>query len=192
MIIPTITTISKSGKEAVDILSHDFMENRTIYLFEEINDSTAVAVIAQLAYLDGHGSGDIRLVINSPGGSVTSGFAVADAMTRCKCDVSTVCTGMAASMGAFLFSCGTKGKRYVTPNAEIMIHQPLGGVSGQASDIELTAKHILKIKAKINAILAANTGKSIEAISRDCDRDYYMDAQEAVAYGIADAVLHAQ
>lgn len=189
MIIPTITKVSKTGREAIDILSHDFIENRTIYLFEEISDSTAVAVIAQLTYLDSHGSGDIQMIINSPGGSVTSGFAVADAMARCRCDISTVCTGMAASMGAFLFSCGTKGKRYMTPHAEIMIHQPLGGVSGQASDIEVTARHILKVREKINAILAANTGKTVETVSRDSDRDYYMDAQEAVAYGIADAVL---
>ena len=189
MIIPTVTQVNKTGKEAVDILSLDFVENRTIYLFEEITDSVAAAVIAQLAYLDRHGSGDITLMINSPGGSVTAGFAVADAMSRATSDVSTICTGIAASMGAFLLSCGTKHKRYITPTAEVMIHQPLGQVSGQASEIELTANHILKIKKKINTILAQNTGKTIETISGDCDRDRYMDAAEAVAYGIADAIL---
>ena len=144
MIIPTVTQVSKTGKEAVDILSLDFVENRTIYLFEEITDSLAVAIIAQLKYLDSHGSGDITLMINSPGGSVSAGMAIYDTIQYVKCDVSTICTGIAASMGAFLLSAGTKGKRFITPSAEVMIHQPLGGVSGQASDIELTAKHILK------------------------------------------------
>lgn len=185
----SVTNITKSGKELTDLFSYDFINNRKVYLIGEVTDSLAAEIISQLEYLDSNGTGDIKLYINSPGGAVTAGFAIVDAMNRCRCDVAAICTGTAASMGAFILSCGTKGKRYATPLSEIMIHQPLGGVQGQASDIELVAAHITQTKQKLNTILAENTGKPIEVISRDCDRDYYMTASQAKEYGIIDEIL---
>ena len=189
--IPTVLDISKAGKEATDILSYCFSKKREIFLFEEITDSVSAEVVAQLEYLKDISSDNITIYINSPGGSVTAGFAIADAINRAKnkCKVSIICTGIAASMGAFILSCGTNGLRYVTPLSEVMIHQPLGGTQGQASDILITAKHIKKTKDKINKILSENTGKSIKTIAKDCDRDYFMDAKEAIKYGIADKIL---
>lgn len=189
MFIPTVKTVSKTGVESMDLMTNNFLKDRDIYLFEPITDELSCVVIAQLKYLDKNGDGDIRLWINSPGGSVTAGMAVYDAMIRCKNDVVTICTGMAASMGAFLLAAGTKGKRMVTPEAEIMIHQPLGGAQGQASDIELVAQHIGLTKKRLNSILADRTGQSIEKIGHDCDRDYYLLAEEAIEYGIVDEIM---
>lgn len=189
MFIPTVKTVSKTGVESMDLMTNNFLKDRDIYLFEPITDELSCVVIAQLKYLDKNGDGDIRLWINSPGGSVTAGMAIYDAMIRCKNDVVTICTGMAASMGAFLLAAGTKGKRMVTPEAEIMIHQPLGGAQGQASDIELVAQHIGLTKKRLNSILADRTGQSIEKIGHDCDRDYYLLAEEAIEYGIVDEIL---
>lgn len=186
MILPTITKVTKTGKEGTDILSYMFSEKRKIIISDAIDSSVAAAVVAQLEYLDSHGSGDIKLYINSPGGSVTDGFAITDAIQRCKNDICTICNGMAASMGAFILSCGTKGKRWITPNSEVMIHQPLGGAYGQATDIELSAKHILKTKDKLNRILSENTGQPIETVIADSDRDNWMSAREAIEYGIVD------
>ena len=186
---PMIKKIGKSGVENMDLMSYSFQENREIYIFEEITNEVAKAVITQIRYLDSIGTDDIHLIINSPGGSVTAGLAIYDAMNLAKSDISTICTGMAASMGAFLLAAGTKGKRKATPEAEIMIHQPLGGAQGQASDIELVAQHIVRTKKRLNQILAQKTGKRIEEIYRDCERDYYMLAPEAVEYGLIDAVL---
>jgi len=187
--IPTVKRITKAGAESMDLLTYEFLEYRTIYLYGEITDSLAVEINAQLDYLDKRGKGDIRLYINSPGGSVTAGLSIADAMRHCKCDISTVCTGIAASMGAFLLSFGTKGKRFVTPLAEVVIHQPFGDAQGQASDIELAARHITRTKRKLNQMLADNTGKTMEDVARDCDRDYFMTAEEALEYGIVDSML---
>lgn len=189
MFIPTVKTVSKTGVESMDLMTNNFLKDRDIYLFEPITDELSCVVIAQLKYLDKNGDGDIRLWINSPGGSVTAGMAIYDAMIRCKNDVVTICTGMAASMGAFLLAAGTKGKRMVTPEAEIMIHQPLGGAQGQASDIELVAQHIGLTKKRLNSILADRTGQSIEKIGHDCDRDYYLLAEEAIKYGIVDEIM---
>jgi len=159
-------------------------------LSEEVNDVTASLVVAQLLYLEAQDPDkDIQFYINSPGGSITSGMAIYDTMQYIKADVSTICIGMAASMGAFLLSAGTKGKRMALPNAEVMIHQPSGGSRGQATDIQIQAERILKMKQNLNKILAENTGKSIEQIERDCERDYFMSAQEAVEYGILDKVI---
>lgn len=187
--IPSVVSVSKSGKEGLDLLSYEFTKNRKIHLFSEINDTVAMEIISQLEYLDSTGNDDIKFYINSLGGSVSAGFAIVDAMNRCKCDVSVICTGMAASMGAFILSSGAKGKRYATPLSEIMIHQPLGGAQGQASDIQLAADHISKIKDKLHGILAQNTSQSVETISRDCDRDYWMNAEEALKYGLVDKIL---
>lgn len=187
--IPVVRSISKTGSETMDLFSYEFVENRNIYLMEDITDSVAMFMLARLQYLDQAGDGDIHLYINSPGGSVTAGFAIIDAIRLCKHDVATICVGLAASMGAAILSCGAKGKRYASPLSEIMIHQPLGGAQGQASDIELVARHIARTKNKLSQILAENTGQSIEVISRDCDRDYYMDAEEASRYGIIDHIL---
>ena len=186
--IPSYTKSTKEGRSQIDLYSDAVNTYREIWLIGEVNTESATEIILQLRHLD-RTSGDIKLFINSPGDSVSDGFAIVDAIKNCKNDVCTVCTGMAASMGAFILSCGTKGKRYVTPLSEVMIHQPLGGAHGQASDIELVANHILKTKKKINKILADNTGKPIEEISKDCDRDYYMDAEEAIKYGIADKIF---
>lgn len=187
--IPSVISVSRSGKEGLDLLSYDFTKNRKIYLFSEINDTVAMETISQLEYLDNNGKDDIKIYINSPGGSVSAGFAIVDAINRCECAVSTICTGMAASMGAFILSCGTKGSRFATPLSEIMIHQPLGGVQGQASDIRLAAEHITKVKNKLHMILSENTGQNIQTISRDCDRDFWMDTDEALKYGIIDGIF---
>ena len=189
--LPIITTYDKHGRNSTDLISHDFFEYRKIHLTGEINDAVADEIIAQIEYLARKSGDDITLVINSPGGAVSSGLAIYDAMKRCGCDVSTVCTGIAASMGAFLLSSGTRGKRFITPMAEVMIHQPLGGAQGQASDIARAAAHITVVKERLNSILAENTGKEIDVIARDTDRDTYLTAQEAVEYGIADEILTA-
>mgnify|MGYP000631047169 FL=1 len=166
------------------------LNDRIIVLSDEVNDTTASLIVAQLLYLEGQDpEKDISLYINSPGGSVTAGMAIYDTMQYIKCDVSTICMGLAASMGAFLLSSGAKGKRYALPNSEIMIHQPLGGARGQATDIKIVADQIIKTKERLNRILAENTGRSIEEIARDTDRDNYLTAQEACEYGLVDKVI---
>ena len=185
-LVPMVVEQTNRGERSYDIYSR-LLEDRIIFLTGEINDVSADIIIAQLIYLEGKDPDkDISLYINSPGGSVTAGMGIYDTMNYIKCDVSTICVGMAASMGAFLLSSGAKGKRYCLPNSEVMIHQPLGGAQGQASDIAIQAEHILKIKKKMNAILAQNTGKSVKQIEKDVDRDNYMSAQEALAYGLVD------
>ena len=177
------------GERSYDIFSR-LLSDRIIVLSDEVNDATASLVVAQLLFLEGQDpEKDISLYINSPGGSVTAGMAIYDTMQYIKCDVSTICMGMAASMGAFLLSSGTKGKRFALPNAEIMIHQPLGGVNGQAEDIKIHAEWILKTREKLNKILAYNTGQPLERIDRDTDRDNFMGAEEAAAYGLVDKVI---
>ena len=188
-LVPNVIEQTPNGERAYDIYSR-LLEDRIIFLTGEINDVTADIVIAQLIYLEGKDPDkDISLYINSPGGSVTAGMGIYDTMNYIKCDVSTICVGMAASMGAFLLSSGAKGKRYCLPNSEVMIHQPLGGAQGQASDIAIQAEHILKIKKRLNAILAQNTGKDLEQIEKDVDRDNYMSAQEALEYGLVDKIF---
>ena len=155
----------------------------------EVNDSLSNVVVAELLYLDSINHDDISIYINSPGGSITSGMAIYDTMNFIKSDVSTICIGMAASMGAFLLSCGTKGKRYILPNSEVMIHQPLGGVQGQATEIKIAAERILKLKKKLNSILSKNCNKSLEKIEQDTERDYFMDAEESLEYGIVDKII---
>ena len=175
---------------ALMIFIPDFFKERIIFLGEEVNDTSASIIVAQLLFLEAEDpSKDIHLYINSPGGSVSAGFAIYDTMNYIKCDVSTICIGMAASMGAFLLSGGTKGKRFALPNSEIMIHQPSGGARGQATEIQIVAENILKTKKKLNEILAANTGRSYEEIARDTERDNYMTAQEAKEYGLIDEIL---
>jgi len=177
------------GERSYDIYSR-LLKDRIIFLGEEVTDVTASLVVAQLLFLESEDpSKDINLYINSPGGSVTAGMAIYDTMNYIKCDVCTTCIGMAASMGAFLLSGGTKGKRFALPNAEIMIHQPSGGAQGQATEIRIVAEHILRTKKKLNEILAANTGKPIEIIEQDTERDNYMSAEEAVEYGLIDRVI---
>lgn len=188
-LVPYVIEQSSRGERSYDIFSR-LLNDRIIVLSDEVNDATASLVVAQLLYLEGQDpEKDISLYINSPGGSVTAGFAIYDTMQYIKCDVSTICIGMAASMGAFLLSGGTKGKRLALPNAEIMIHQPSGGARGQETEIRIVAENILKTRNKLNEILAANTGKSVEEISRDTERDNYMTAKEAVAYGLIDSVV---
>lgn len=188
-LIPYIVEQTGRGERSYDIYSR-LLEDRIIFLTGEINDAVANTVVAQLIYLEGKDAGkDISLYINSPGGSVSAGMAIYDTMNYIKCDVSTICIGMAASMGAFLLSSGTKGKRYSLPNSKIMIHQPLGGAQGQASDIAIVAEEILKTKKKLNSILASNTGQSIDKVEIDTDRDYYMTADEALEYGIVDRIF---
>ena len=177
-----------NGERSYDIFSR-LLKERIILLSGEINDSAANSVIAQLLYLDSISNKDINIYINSPGGSVTAGMAIYDTMNFVKSDVSTTCVGMAASMGAFLLSSGQKGKRYALPNSEVMIHQPLGGVEGQATEIKIVAEHILKIKNKLNLILSKNTGKEIKKIESDTDRDYFLDAIEAQKYGLVDKII---
>ncbi|MBQ8177807.1 MAG: ATP-dependent Clp endopeptidase proteolytic subunit ClpP [Clostridia bacterium] len=190
MPIPTVIEQSNRGSTAYDLYSR-LLEDRIIFLTGQIDDATANLVVGQLLYLETKDpTKDICLYINSPGGSVTAGMAIFDTMNYIKCDVSTICVGMAASMGAFLLAAGTKGKRIALPNSEVMIHQPLGGAQGQASDIKIVADHILKIKAKLNKFLAEATGKPIEVIERDTDRDNYMSAEEAKAYGLVDEVFY--
>ncbi len=188
-LVPYVIEQTNRGERQFDIFSR-LLSDRIIVLSDEVNDVTASLVVAQLLFLEGQDSEkDISLYINSPGGSVTAGMAIFDTMQYIKCDVSTICMGMAASMGAFLLSAGAKGKRYALPNAEIMIHQPLGGTQGQASDIEIEAAHILRTKKKLNAILAENCGKAVEEIEKDTDRNNWMTAQEAADYGLVDKVL---
>ena len=189
-LVPYVVEQTNRGERSYDIFSR-LLNDRIIVLSDEVNDATASLVVAQLLYLEGQDpEKDISLYINSPGGSVSAGFAIYDTMQYIKCDVSTICMGMAASMGAFLLSSGAKGKRIALPNSEIMIHQPLGGAQGQATEIEIAAQHILRTKKKLNAILAENTGKTIEQIAADTDRDNWLTAQEAQEYGLVDKVLY--
>ncbi len=189
MLVPMVVDQSGAGERSYDIYSR-LLEDRIIFLTGEIDDNTANIVIAQLIYLEGKNPDkDIFFYINSPGGSVSAGMAIYDTMKYIKCDVSTICIGLAASMGAFLLSSGTKGKRFALPNSEIMIHQPLGGAHGQASDIEIQAKHIKNIKNKLNKILSENTGKTIKEIEKDTDRDNFMSAEEAKEYGLIDEIF---
>lgn len=189
MLIPMVVDQSAAGERSFDIYSR-LLEDRIIFLTGEIDDNTANIVIAQLIYLEGKNPDkDIFFYINSPGGSVSAGMAIYDTMKYIKCDVSTICIGLAASMGAFLLSSGTKGKRFALPNSEIMIHQPLGGAQGQASDIEIQAKHIKNIKNKLNQILSENTGKTVKEIEKDTDRDNFMSAEEAKKYGLIDEIF---
>ena len=188
-LIPYIVEQTSRGERSYDIYSR-LLEDRIIFLSGEINDAVANTVVAQLIYLEAKDPAkDINLYINSPGGSVSAGLAIYDTMNYIKCDVSTICIGMAASMGAFLLSSGAKGKRFALPNSEIMIHQPLGGAQGQASDIKIAAEHILRTKKKLNTILAQNSGKPIEQIEKDTDRDNYLSAEEAQNYGLIDKVF---
>ena len=188
-LVPYVVEQTNRGERSYDIFSR-LLSDRIIVLSDEVNDATASLVVAQLLFLEGQDpEKDISLYINSPGGSVTAGMAIYDTMQYIKCDVSTICMGMAASMGAFLLSSGAKGKRLALPNSEIMIHQPLGGAKGQATEIEIVAKQILKTKEKLNKILAENTGKPIEVIAQDTDRDNYMTAQEALDYGLIDKII---
>ena len=187
-LIPMVVEQTNKGERSYDIYSR-LLEDRIIMLSGEIDDAVANTVVAQLLYLEGKDQDkDICLYINSPGGSVSAGLAIYDTMNYIKCDVSTICIGLAASMGAFLLSSGTKGKRFSLPNSEIMIHQPLGGVKGQASDIKIQAEQILKIKSKLNKILAENTGKTVEEVEKDTDRDNYLSAEDALEYGIIDKI----
>ncbi len=187
--MPYVIEQTNRGERSYDIFSR-LLNDRIIVLSDEVNDTTASLIVAQLLYLEGQDpEKDISLYINSPGGSVTAGMAIYDTMQYIKCDVSTICMGLAASMGAFLLSSGAKGKRYALPNSEIMIHQPLGGARGQATDIKIVADQIIKTKEKLNRILAENTGRSIEEIARDTDRDNYLTAQEACEYGLVDKVI---
>lgn len=189
-LIPMVVEQTERGERSYDIYSR-LLDNRIIFITGEINDAVANTVVAQLIYLESRDPDkDIHLYINSPGGSVTAGMAIYDTMNYIKCDVSTICIGLAASMGAFLLSSGTKGKRYALPNAEIMIHQPLGGAQGQASDIQIQARQIIKIKQKLNNILAKNTGNPVEVVEKDTDRDNYMSAEEAKEYGLIDTVFY--
>ena len=191
-LVPYVIEQTSRGERSYDIYSR-LLKERIIFLGEEVNDVSASVIVAQLLFLEADDPDkDIQLYINSPGGSVTAGMAIYDTMQYIKCDVSTVCIGMAASMGAFLLAGGKKGKRFALPNAEIMIHQPSGGAQGQASDIEIQATQILKTKEKLNAILAKNTSQKIEKIKKDTDRDFYMSAEEAKAYGIIDKIFYSR
>ena len=189
-LVPYVVEQTSRGERSYDIFSR-LLNDRISMLSEEVNDTTASLIVAQLLYLEAQDPDkDIQFYINSPGGSVTSGLAIYDTMQYIKPDVSTICIGMAASMGAFLLSSGAKGKRIALPNAEIMIHQPSGGSQGQCTDIQIQAEQILKIKKRLNSILAENTGKDIETIERDCERDHFMTAEEAQTYGIIDKVIY--
>ncbi len=188
-LVPYVIEQTSRGERSYDIYSR-LLKDRIIFLGEEVNEVTASLIVSQLLFLESEDPGkDINLYINSPGGSVTAGMAIYDTMQYIKCDVCTICMGMAASMGAFLLAGGAKGKRMALPNAEIMIHQPSGGAQGQATDIKIVADHILRTKKKLNEILAANTGQPLEIIERDTERDNYMSAEEAVAYGLIDSVV---
>ena len=188
-LVPYVLESTSRGERTYDIYSR-LLKDRIIFLGEEVNDVTASLVVAQLLFLEPEDPNmDIRLYINSPGGSVTAGMAIYDTMNYIKCDVSTICLGMAASMGAFLLSGGTKGKRYALPNAEVMIHQPSGGARGQATEIQIVAENILRTKKKLNEILAANTGQPYDVIVRDTERDNYMTAEQAKEYGLIDCVI---
>ena len=188
-LVPYVIEQSSKGERSFDIYSR-LLEDRIVMLNEEVNSASASVVVAQLLYLESKDpTKDISLYINSPGGSVTDGFAIFDTMNYIKCDVSTICMGMAASMGSFLLTGGTKGKRLALPNSEIMIHQPLGGAQGQATEIQIAADHILKTRQKLNQILAENTGQPLEVINADTERDNFMTAEEAKAYGLIDEVI---
>jgi ATP-dependent Clp protease protease subunit len=188
-LVPYVIEQTSKGERSYDIYSR-LLKDRIIFLGEEVNEVTASLVVAQLLFLESEDpEKDIHLYINSPGGSVTAGMAIYDTMQYIKCDVSTVCIGMAASMGAFLLAGGAKGKRYALPNARIMIHQPWGGAEGKASDIEITAREILRLKDRLNEILSSHSGKKMEDVVRDTDRDYFMSAQEAMKWGLIDKVL---
>ena len=188
-LVPYVIEQNSRGERSYDIYSR-LLKDRIIFLGEEINDAVASTVVAQLLFLESEDPGkDIHMYINSPGGSVTAGMAIYDTMNYVKCDVSTTCIGMAASMGAFLLSSGAKGKRYALPNAEVMIHQPLGGAQGQATEIQIAAEHILKTKKKLNQILADNAGKPVDEVEKDTDRDNWLSADEAKEYGLIDEVI---
>ena len=188
-LIPYVVEQTSRGERSYDIYSR-LLKDRIIFLGDEVTDQSASAIIAQMLFLEADDPDkDISLYINSPGGSITAGMAIFDTMQHIKPDVSTICVGMAASMGAFLLAAGTKGKRYALPNAEVMIHQPLGGARGQASDIKIQAERILKLRSTLNAILSERTGQTIEVIEKDTDRDNFMSSEEAVAYGLIDKVL---
>lgn len=188
MLIPNVIEKNFEGERVYDIYSR-LLKDRIIMLSGEINDDMANLIVGELLFLDSQNHDDISLYINSPGGSVTAGMAIYDTMNFIKSDVSTICMGMSASMAAFLLSSGTKGKRYALPNSEVMIHQPLGGAKGQATEIQIAAEQILKTKAKINKILSDNTGKPLERIENDTERDYYLDANEALDYGLIDKII---
>jgi len=188
-LVPYVIEQTSRGERSYDIYSR-LLKDRIIFLSEEVNDNTASIIVAQLLFLDAEDpEKDINFYINSPGGSITAGMAIYDTMQHIKADVSTICVGMAASMGAFLLAGGAKGKRYALPNSEVMIHQPLGGAQGQATDIEIRAKRILKMKADLNRMLSENTGQPIERVEQDTDRDNFMTAAEAVEYGLIDSVV---
>ena len=188
-LVPYVIEQTSRGERSYDIYSR-LLKDRIIFLDGEVNDASASVIVAQLLFLEAEDPGkDINLYINSPGGSVTAGLAIYDTMQYIKCDVSTICIGMAASMGSFLLSGGTTGKRLALPNAEIMIHQPLGGAQGQATEIQIAAEHILKTRRKLNEILAANTGQTLETIEKDTDRDNFMSAEAAKEYGLIDEVI---
>ena len=188
-LVPVVVEQTSRGERSYDIYSR-LLNDRIIFLSDEVNDTTASLTVAQLLYLEAQDpEKDIYLYINSPGGSISAGMAIYDTMNYIKCDVCTICVGMAASMGAFLLSSGAKGKRFALPNAEVMIHQPLGGMQGQASDIKIHADHILRIRSKLNKLLSEQTGKPLKTIERDTERDNYMTANEACEYGLVDKVI---
>ena len=187
-LIPIIVDKETNGERSYDIYSR-LLKDRIIFLSGEINDDIANTIVSELLYLDSINHNDISLYINSPGGSITSGLAIMDTMNYIKSNVSTICVGIAASMAAFLLSCGTKGKRFILPNAEVMIHQPLGGVNGQATEIKIVAERILKLKDKLNKLLAKNTNQELKKIEIETERDYYLDSNEALSYGIVDKIL---
>ena len=187
-LVPMVVEKEINGERSYDIFSR-LLKERIILLSGEINDNTSNMIVAELLYLDSLSNDDISIYINSPGGSITSGMAIYDTMNFIKSDVSTICMGMAASMGAFLLSCGKKGKRYALPNSEVMIHQPLGGAEGQATEIKIAAERILKSRKKINEILASNCNQKIERIEKDTERDHFMDAREALEYGLVDKII---
>lgn len=187
-LIPIIVDKEQNGERSYDIYSR-LLKDRIVFLSGEINDEAANTVVSELLYLDSLNHNDISLYINSPGGSITSGMAILDTMNFIKSDVSTICLGMSASMAAFLLSCGKKGKRFILPNAEVMIHQPLGGATGQATEIKIAAERILKLKKKLNEILSKNTNQDIKKIEIDTERDYFMDSKEALEYGIVDKII---
>ena len=190
ILIPNVVERTSNGERGYDLYSR-LLKDRIIFLADEITDQVANIVVAQLLFLEmDNPDADISLYINSPGGSVTAGMAIYDTMKYIKCDVSTICVGLAASMGAFLLSAGTKGKRYALPNAEIMIHQPSGGAQGQVTDIQIHAQRILDIKKRLNEILAENTGKPYEQVAADCERDHFLSAEEAKEYGLIDQVIY--
>lgn len=187
-LVPIIIDKEGHSERSYDIYSR-LLKDRIILLSGEINDDVSNSIVAQLLYLDSINHDDITIYINSPGGSITSGFAIYDTMNFVKSDVSTVCVGLAASMGAFLLTCGKKGKRYALPNSEVMIHQPLGGVSGQATEIKIVAEHILKLKSKLNKLIALKTGQKLDKVEQDTERDNFMDADEALKYGLIDKII---